>query len=232
MFNYIKPGSCWAFGVIAATEGAHQITNGKLVSLSEQELVDCDTEGGGCEGGYLEDGFEFIKKNGGIATEANYPYTATNDKCNTYKEASSHVAQIKGYEKVPVNSELALQKAVANQPVSVTIESDSFQFYSSGVFTEGCGTVLDHIVAAVGYGVTDDGTEYWILKNSWGTDWGEEGYIRILRNIDAKEGLCGIAMDAGFPIAERVVFPLNLCPCQGINSLLVVFLFCLLLILC
>ncbi|XP_028807769.1 senescence-specific cysteine protease SAG39-like [Neltuma alba] len=197
-------GSCWAFSTVAATEGIHQLATGKLVSLSEQELVDCDTKGvdQGCEGGYMEDGFEFIIKNGGITTEENYPYTATDGKCNISKEAS-HVAEIKGYEKVPVNSEEALQKAVANQPVSVSIDAGdgSFQFYSSGVFTGECGTQLDHGVTAVGYGVTDNGTEYWIVKNSWGTEWGEEGYVRMKRNITATEGLCGIAMDASYPTA-------------------------------
>ena len=150
----------------------------------------------------MENGFEFIIKNGGITSEANYPYKAVEGTCDTNKEASP-AAQIKGYEKVPADSEEALQNAVANQPVSVSIDAEgsAFQFYSSGVFTGDCGTQLDHGVTAVGYGTDEDGTDYWLVKNSWGTQWGEEGYIRMKRDIDAKEGLCGIAMDASYPTA-------------------------------
>uniref|UniRef100_A0A251UZS2 Putative peptidase C1A n=1 Tax=Helianthus annuus TaxID=4232 RepID=A0A251UZS2_HELAN len=125
---------CWAFSTIAATEGIIQITTGKLISLSEQEIVDCDktSEDQGCEGGYMEDGFEFIIKNKGINTEAGYPYQAADGTCNT-KEESVHAAKISGYEKVPANSEKALLQEVANQPVSVSIDASGadFQFYSS-----------------------------------------------------------------------------------------------------
>ncbi|KAG6736840.1 hypothetical protein POTOM_060264 [Populus tomentosa] len=187
-----------------ATEGINQLTTGKLVSLSEQELVDCDTQGEdqGFEGGLMEDGFEFIIKNQGITTEANYPYQAADGICNSKKEAS-RIAKITGYESVPATSEAALLKAVANQPTSVSIDAgrSDFQFYSSGVFTGRCGTELDHGVTAVGYGETSDGTKYWLVKNSWGSSWGEEGYRRMQRHTEAEEGLCGIAMDSSYPTA-------------------------------
>ncbi|CAK9133244.1 unnamed protein product [Ilex paraguariensis] len=145
------------------------------VTAVEQELVDCDTSGEdqGCEGGLMDDAFQFIQKNHGLASEANYPYEGTDGTCNTNK-ASNHVAKITGYEDVPNNSESALLKAVAKQPVSVAIDAggSDFQFYSSGVFTGDCGTDLDHGVTAVGYGTSDDGIKYWLVKNSWGTSWG------------------------------------------------------------
>ncbi|CAJ1978777.1 unnamed protein product [Sphenostylis stenocarpa] len=192
-------GSCWAFSAVGAIEGINKISTGTLVSLSEQELVSCDTKGrdGGCAGGYMEDAFEFVIKNGGIASEASYPYKAVDGKCDT---AAPAVVKIKGYEKVPPNSEDALKKAVANQPVSVSLDAESrdFMLYASGVFTGQCGTELDHAVTAVGYG-TENGTDYWLLKNSWSTDWGDKGYIKMQRGIAAKSGLCGIAMDASYP---------------------------------
>ncbi|XP_055828476.1 senescence-specific cysteine protease SAG39-like [Solanum dulcamara] len=197
-------GCCWAFSAVAATEGINKITTDKLISLSEQELVDCDTSSNqGCEGGLMSKAFEFIIRNNGLTSESNYPFEGIDDMCKIGDE-TNNVAKITGYENVPTNSESDLLKAVANQPVSVAIDASGsdFKSYSSGVFTGECGTELNHGVTVVGYGEdSDDGTKYWLVKNSWGTSWGENGYIRMQRDIDDEEGLCGIAMQASYPTA-------------------------------
>ncbi|KAL2510281.1 KDEL-tailed cysteine endopeptidase CEP1 [Forsythia ovata] len=201
-------GSCWAFSAVVGVEGINKIKSGQLVSLSEQELVDCEKDNEGCNGGLMENAFDFIKKHGGLTTESIYPYRARDGNCDSDK-MNSPAVMIDGHENVPENNESALMKAVANQPVSVAIDAGSsdMQFYSEGVFTGDCSTELNHGVAVIGYGTTLDGTKYWIVKNSWGTEWGEQGFIRMQRNIDAEEGLCGIAMDASYPIKSSADNP-------------------------
>ncbi|KAI3495353.1 hypothetical protein L1887_37677 [Cichorium endivia] len=149
----------------------------------------------------MEEAFKFIENNNGLAAEDVYPYTGAAGTCDTTK-AAIPAATISGHEQVPANNEEALLQAVANQPVSIAIDSKGygFKFYSSGVYDGTCGTDLDHAVTAVGYGTTTDGTKYWLMKNSWGASWGEEGYLRIKRDALEKEGLCGIAMHASYPV--------------------------------
>jgi C1A family cysteine protease len=188
---------------VAAIEGISKIQTGKLISLSEQQLLDCATDGNyGCNGGLMDNAFKYIIQNQGITTETNYPYEAMQGTCDTQK-ASSYEAQISGFEDVPSNNEEALLKAVASQPVSVGLDGygRDFQLYSSGVFHGECDqTKLNHAVTAIGYGTADDGTKYWLVKNSWGESWGESGYMRIQRDIDSPEGLCGIARQASYPV--------------------------------
>merc|ERR1712086_632324 len=162
--NQGQCGSCWAFGTVASVEGINAIKNKKLVSLSEQQLVNCDVDGGdlGCKGGLPDNAFKYVESTG-LTTESNYPYTS---------------------------GETQLAAAVAQQPVAVGIDGKSIQHYKSGIFTGSCTGQIDHAVTVVGYGAG-----YWKVRNSWGTSFGEAGYIRITRGSDA----CSIANMASYP---------------------------------
>ncbi|KAG9149917.1 hypothetical protein Leryth_009993 [Lithospermum erythrorhizon] len=199
--NQGQCGSCWAFSAVAAIEGITKIKTGKLLSLSEQELVDCDvhSDNEGCSGGYMEKAYEYIKKNGGITTEKDYAYTGKDGKCKT-KKLKNHAAKISGYKTMHNTDESVLEAAVSRQPVSVAIDASGseFQLYSSGVFTGDCGNSLNHGVTIVGYGV-EKGVKYWLVRNSWGSKWGSHGYIKMQRHSSNEGGMCGIAMRASYP---------------------------------
>jgi len=191
-------GSCWAFSAVASTEGTVFLKHGALISLSEQELVDCGGKYGnlGCNGGLMDRAFKYIEANG-LCTESAYPYKAKDGTCQKTSCTASPNSQIKSYVDV-AHTEAALGAASDIEPISIAIEADQsgFQLYKSGVFSGVCGKTLDHGVTLVGYG-TDNGQDYWKVKNSWGTSWGEAGYIRMIRNKDE----CGIADEPSYPLA-------------------------------
>lgn len=199
--NQAACGSCWAFSATGSLEGQHFKKTKTLVSLSEQNLVDCSTTQGnhGCKGGSMLLAFEYIKMNNGIDTEASYPYEAKDLTCRF--KASDVGATDTGFTRIPTGDEDALREAVATVgPISVAIDAGhkDFQLYKKGVYSsqECSNKKLDHGVLAVGFG-ENGGQKYWLVKNSWGETWGDEGYIMMRRDWD---NMCGIATQACYPL--------------------------------
>jgi len=201
--NQEQCGSCWSFSATGAMEGAWAISTGSLVSLSEQQLVDCSKKYGnlGCNGGFMDNAFAYAMAND-MCTEASYPYTATGGGSCKQTSCVKVMAVDSCMDVAPKNQAL-LKQVVATGPVSIAIEADTavFQSYSSGVITSSkCGTSLDHGVLIVGYGTEND-IDYWLVKNSWGVEWGLDGYVKIQRSDSANDaGICGIAMEPSFPV--------------------------------
>jgi len=180
-------GSCWAFSTVANLEGIYQIKNNKSIVLSEQSLVDCDKVDNGCNGGLMENSLSFVRDNG-IALNADYPYHARDQRCKSYTSAM----RVSGYTFAPSEDEEEIKAFLAQTgPLSIAVNAEPFQFYSGGVLDadeyECDPQSLNHGVAIVGYG-SDNGQEYWIVRNSWGSSWGEDGYIRLALG----KGVCGV----------------------------------------
>lgn len=195
-------GSCWTFSAVGALEGAYYVKYKKLVDFSEQELVSCDTTDYGCNGGFMDDAFTWVEKNGGLCTLEDYSYTSGTGSTGECLTTCTNVEEVapKSYKDVKPESVKALMSAVAQQPVAIAIEADefSFQFYKGGVLSGKCGKNLDHGVLLVGYGTDEDsGLDYWKVKNSWGAKWGVDGYILIEKSDD---DLCGVEAQPSYPI--------------------------------
>lgn len=194
-------GACYAFSTTGALEGQHARKYGKLVSLSEQNIVDCTQSYGnkGCHGGNMDKSFQYVIDNGGIDTESSYPYVGQVQSCHFKKSLVG--SGCSSYEDIPRGDEMRLQDAVAKEgPVSVGVDAKNiyFRFYSHGVFDyDGCSSkTLNHGMLVVGYGTRGD-QDYWLVKNSWGRRWGKDGYIEMSRN---KNNQCGIASMASYPV--------------------------------
>lgn len=208
--NQGRCGSCWAFSTTGAVEGAWAVATGRLVSLSEEELVQCSHNGNmGCKGGLMDNAFKWIEETG-LCLESEDPYTSgggTTGKCVGKSATCAPNVTVTGFTDVPKGDETALLAALAQQPVSIAIEADksAFQMYKGGVLDNpACGNKLDHGVLLVGYGTDDDsGKDYWKIKNSWGPRWGEDGYIRFVRG----KNQCGLANQPSFPTGAKPAGP-------------------------
>lgn len=201
-------GSCWAFSSTGSIECRVAIATGVLNSLSEQQLVDCSGSYGndGCSGGLMDDAFKYVEASGGLCTEAEYPYKGVDGIC-TSSTCGTKYDPISSYSDVKSDNEADLETAVSQGCVSVAIEADqlAFQYYSGGILDTTCGTELDHGVLLVGYNNEETDSEYWILKNSWGTSWGIQGYAYLCKdcNKNGNEGECGVNREPSYPQSKN-----------------------------
>jgi len=210
-------GSCWAFSAIGALEGAAAIATNHTwaptddaTGFSEQQVVDCDhlNQDAGCDGGDMPSAMQYIQQNKGVTAEELYQYTAVDGKCRT-QLANVSIGTLDGVYMIPTNNESALRQAASMQPISVAIDAscDDFQYYEDGVFDISCGTSLDHGVLVTGYEFNPSRhLGYWVVKNSWGEDWGNIGYIWMAMGY-GKEGICGITLEPSIPLKTNMPNP-------------------------
>jgi len=189
--NQGQCGSCWTFSSTGSLEGAHYIKTGNLISFSEQQLVDCCNNGvagceysQGCNGGIMDEALTYTQTND-LMTEADYPYTAQNGSCQYYGAGTGAGYKNKSKKDIRPRNVSAFRGSVAAGPTSIAIEADqmAFQFYSGGILDSGCGEQLDHGVLAVGYG-QQNGEKFTIVKNSWGSGWGDNGFVKLSEDND------------------------------------------------
>jgi len=192
-------GSCWAFSAVASTEGAECIAHGKLYSFSEQQLVDCDTSCYGCNGGWAYQGFRYFETHYAMY-ESSYAYTAKDGTCS-YSSSNNSGIKTSSYSNVSADSPTSMKSALNGHVLSVAIQADKyvFQMYSGGVFTStSCGTSLDHATNVVGWGTDSSYGDYWLMRNSWGSSWGDAGYMKL--QVVSGKGLCGIQMEPNYTV--------------------------------
>jgi len=186
-------GACWAFSAVGNIEAQYALKKQQNATFSEQQLVDCDVKGGnqGCEGGLMDTTFQYIINNGGLVSDSDYPYNAADGTCKFNKNQVK--VQLSSFKDISKNENEIKEVLFANGPLSVAVNADPFQFYTGGIFTPTTTSCdpqgLNHAVTLIGFGIdTKTNKQFWILKNSWGKNWGEKGYIRLARGI----GACGI----------------------------------------
>lgn len=192
-------GCCYAFSVAETIESFHFIKKGgSLQPLSKQQIISCDTQSNGCNGGNLRYVYGYVNSTGGLQNETSYPYkqavNVTVDTCSS--QSSQAVVKIAGYSSI-FKSEYSLKHAVAFLgPVSVAINADNLQNYISGVMKSTCGGSSNHAVQIIGYNTTDPSNPYWVIRNQWSSSWGENGYARLLMG----QNQCNIIEDTTFPL--------------------------------
>jgi len=198
VYNQGQCGSCWAFSITENIESMWAIAGNQLAQLSMQQVVDCDTSDDGCNGGDPPTAYQYVMSAGGLEAYSDYPYTGENGYCSF--NSADVVAKISGwnYATQSGNENNMANYLVNNGPISICVDAESWQYYTSGIIMkgDGCGTSLDHCVQAVGFS-SSNGTPYWIVRNSWGTDWGMSGYLYVEMGQD----VCGIAQEATCAVA-------------------------------